>query len=419
MSQSTRLGLPYIQPQQSQKHVTANETFRRLDILVQLSVKSATLDVEPASPADGDAFILPASASGASWTSMTAGDIAAFQDGAWRAIAPGAGWRAFIEDEAGFRYFGGSAWAVETGGAVPMSVAQFGVNATADPVNRLAVKSDAALFSHDDVTPGAGDMRVVINKSGETKTGSLLFQQAFSGRAEIGLTGGDDLAFKVSDDGAAWTEAMTVKGDGKVGVNTAAPAAPFELHVDGSLTNSTLISSDDLIITKESGPPAFAGIVASASAFARMVFKGAKARGTLSAPEAAVSGDLTFTLLGAVYDGATTRGTASIEMRVDGAVSSGVAPQRIEFMTGADAVRTERMRITSGGNVGVGKTAPTTKLDVDGAVRVKSYAKAALPSASSAGAGAIVHVADEAGGSVLAFSDGAGWRRVTDRALVS
>jgi hypothetical protein len=30
-----------------------------------------------------------------------------------------------------------------------------------------------------------------------------------------------------------------------------------------------------------------------------------------------------------------------------------------------------------------------------------------------------VHVTDDAGGSVLAFSDGANWRRVTDRAVVS
>ena len=34
-------------------------------------------------------------------------------------------------------------------------------------------------------------------------------------------------------------------------------------------------------------------------------------------------------------------------------------------------------------------------------------------------AGRIVFVADESGGAVLAYSDGADWRRVTDRAIVS
>lgn len=71
------------------------------------------------------------------------------------------------------------------------------------------------------------------------------------------------------------------------------------------------------------------------------------------------------------------------------------------------------------GNVGVATDAPTTELHVNGALRVQSYAVASLPSPSAAGSGAVLHVYDEAGGSVLAFSDGGSWRRVTDRAVVS
>jgi hypothetical protein len=53
------------------------------------------------------------------------------------------------------------------------------------------------------------------------------------------------------------------------------------------------------------------------------------------------------------------------------------------------------------------------------AMRLPSYAKAALPSATDYHPG-LVFVSDEAGGAVIAFSDGAGnWRRVTDRAIVS
>ncbi len=62
--------------------------------------------------------------------------------------------------------------------------------------------------------------------------------------------------------------------------------------------------------------------------------------------------------------------------------------------------------------------APACALDVEGPVRVKAYAVTSLPSAS-AGAGQIIYVSDESGGAVLAFSDGAAWRRVTDRAVVS
>jgi hypothetical protein len=47
----------------------------------------------------------------------------------------------------------------------------------------------------------------------------------------------------------------------------------------------------------------------------------------------------------------------------------------------------------------------------------KSYTVATLPSADPEGQ--IIYVSDEAGGAVLAFSDGTDWRRVTDRAVVS
>lgn len=49
----------------------------------------------------------------------------------------------------------------------------------------------------------------------------------------------------------------------------------------------------------------------------------------------------------------------------------------------------------------------------------ESFEAATLPSASEAGAGKMIYVSNEAGGPVLAFSDGSNWRRVTDRAVVS
>lgn len=50
--------------------------------------------------------------------------------------------------------------------------------------------------------------------------------------------------------------------------------------------------------------------------------------------------------------------------------------------------------------------------------RLKSYTVATLPAAASSG-DSVVTVTDETGGYTLAFSDGANWRRVTDRAIVS
>jgi hypothetical protein len=54
-----------------------------------------------------------------------------------------------------------------------------------------------------------------------------------------------------------------------------------------------------------------------------------------------------------------------------------------------------------------------------GTPRLPTAPVAALPSAVGAGGGAMLFVPDDAGGAVVAFSDGLAWRRVTDRALVS
>lgn len=51
-------------------------------------------------------------------------------------------------------------------------------------------------------------------------------------------------------------------------------------------------------------------------------------------------------------------------------------------------------------------------------VSLPSHPKAALPAAANY-PGGLIYVSDESGGAVPAFSDGAAWRRVTDRAVVS
>ena len=56
---------------------------------------------------------------------------------------------------------------------------------------------------------GNGDVQVKLNKEALTDTASILFQTGFSGRAEIGLAGGDGLSLKVSADGAAWNTALS------------------------------------------------------------------------------------------------------------------------------------------------------------------------------------------------------------------
>ncbi len=197
---SPNLNLPYILAAQAQKHVTHNEAVRMLDAIVQLSVRDRDLAAPPPAPADGDRHIVAAAASGA-WTGKS-GEIAAYQDGAWAFYTPREGWTAWIADEDKLLAFNGSSW-VDAGTFT--SVPLLGINATADATNKLAVSSEAILFNHN----GAG-VQEKLNKNAAGDTASMLFQTGFSGRAELGTTGDDDLHLKVSPDGSSWKEAMVV-----------------------------------------------------------------------------------------------------------------------------------------------------------------------------------------------------------------
>lgn len=205
MTDTANLALPLIEGSQAQKHVTHNEAIAALDLIVQLAVVSRQAAAPPASPAEGARWIVAASPSGA-WAGH-AGAIAAWQAGGWVFYAPQAGWLAYVQDESVLAVFTGAAWVNALGSAAP---GLLGINTTAALPNRLAVKSDAVLLAADDVTPGSGDMRLMFSKAAAARTAALMFQDAYSGRAEIGLSGDDDLHLKVSADGASWTEALTV-----------------------------------------------------------------------------------------------------------------------------------------------------------------------------------------------------------------
>ncbi len=115
MDTTATLGLPYILGAQAQKHVTHNEALTALDALVQLSVLDKDLAEPPIGPSEGDRYIVPAGAGGA-WTGK-AGQVAAFQGGAWAFYLPGTGWLAFVADEGVLRAFDGAAWQLQSGGS--------------------------------------------------------------------------------------------------------------------------------------------------------------------------------------------------------------------------------------------------------------------------------------------------------------
>ena len=110
MSNTTNLVLPYLAVGQAQKHVTVNETLRRLDAVVQLTVVSASTTAEPGSPGDGAVYIVPSGKSGTQWASFANWSLGYYRDGAWEQISPREGWLAYVADTDLLLHYTGSAW---------------------------------------------------------------------------------------------------------------------------------------------------------------------------------------------------------------------------------------------------------------------------------------------------------------------
>ena len=361
MDTSANLNLPYLLPSQAQKHVTVNEALRRLDALVQIGLTSRSLTSPPGVPADGERYI-PADGADGDWEGH-GGHIAAFQDGSWAFFTPQEGWLAFIADENLLLVWREGDWHDVVAPALNPA-GMIGINATADTVNRLAVSSAASMFGH----AGAGH-QLKLNKAGTGETASCLFQSDYSGRAEIGLVGSDDLTFKLSPDGASFASSLTLKSDtGFAGFGTDAPVSRIHVQQEHD------------------------------------------ARLTIDTVNAASGGG--FDILNST-NGQNWRVTGSPTNFKVRDHTAGL--DKIQFYPGAAGTGS----IINTPRFGIGTSSPTAQLHVEGAVRIGASAKASLPDAAGTGAGALLLVTDESGGAVLAFSDGTHWRRVTDRAVVS
>lgn len=248
---SPRLDLPYLLPAQAQKHVTHNEALRLLDGITQLAVKSFGATTPPGGPTSGDMYALGLSPTGA-WAGQD-GKLALWSENAWMFLTPGEGWLAWGEAEAKLQVYTGGDW--QSLAADLSNPDSLGINTTADMVNRLAVASDASLFTND-----GGGHQLKINKATIGDTASQLYQTNWSGRAEIGLMGDDDFQFKVSPDGSSWVNAITLdKDNGRMtiaGISGRIPVYNTGNSVfigDGAGLNDDLSANQNVFIGNNAG----------------------------------------------------------------------------------------------------------------------------------------------------------------------
>lgn len=193
-----RLSLPLLAAAQAQKHVTLNEALLTLDRTVQCAVLSRALTEPPPIPAEGASYMVPAGPSGA-WAGH-GNKLATWSVGGWDFYVPPAGFVVWIVSESILAVWDGALWRT-----LGESAGRLGINTTADATNRLAVASPATLLTH----AGQGH-QLKINKASAADNASLLFQSAFSGRAEFGVPSGNDFEIKVSADGTVWRTALRV-----------------------------------------------------------------------------------------------------------------------------------------------------------------------------------------------------------------
>lgn len=117
MANTTNLKLPLVAGGQAQKHVTVNETFQRLDVLVQMRLAGVGATVPPNSPAAGDLYALGPGASDA-WAGHD-GEIAMFLNNGWDFLVPDPGWRAFDAATGVPVTFDGVDWVAGAGSVSP------------------------------------------------------------------------------------------------------------------------------------------------------------------------------------------------------------------------------------------------------------------------------------------------------------
>ena len=164
----------------------------------------------------------------------------------------------------------------------------------------------------------------------------------------------DDEAIKfitsLQDDWNSRVEALTIAGNGNVGINTSPSDA--KLHV---LMTSPEEKNFRIERISDYAPRA-AGVLSR------------RARGTVNSPAAVQSDDALASLVSQAYDGNEYLTSAWMRMEVDGNVSDNVIPTRILFNTmdslGNWNPETPRVVITNTGNIGVGTAHPESKFHI-------------------------------------------------------
>ncbi|WP_299675919.1 DUF2793 domain-containing protein [uncultured Roseobacter sp.] len=205
---SSCLSLPFIQPNQAQKHVTHNEALRILDVLTQLAVLTDDQPTAPADPAEGDRHIVGDAATG-DWAGHD-GQLTLFENGLWQYFEPKSGWRAYVTGRDALVVFDGSEW-IDLDSDELQEISTFGLGMVTVPTAPFSAKLNGALWTAlYQADGGDGDIISTLNKETAADDAGFVFQQDFGTRALFGLFGSDNIRLATSPNGTDFRDGMIV-----------------------------------------------------------------------------------------------------------------------------------------------------------------------------------------------------------------
>lgn len=244
-----RLALPELAAAQSQKHVTVNEALVKLDALTDLYLTGMTLTAPPASPLDGDAYLVASGGTGA-WSGYD-GKIAYCIDGAWRFYTPFNGLRAYNAADSKAYFYTGSAWqevsvnkiggySVTLSGAIAMSGA-YSFAGTLTGNTTVTYPTSGTLATTNTAQTISGAKTFTATPTFNNATYSALFT---GGNVGIG-TANPGTKLEVNLAGANQRGAITLLSGGAtnyVSLGIGRTANDFEIGI-ASATNNFLVGS--------------------------------------------------------------------------------------------------------------------------------------------------------------------------------
>ncbi|MNK12013.1 hypothetical protein D3C87_300690 [compost metagenome] len=238
-------------------------------------------------------------------------------------------------------------------------------------------------------TPASNDnigiLDFVTSNGAGSKVGARLISTSQGTGGASGF--GANMSFQTKADNGSLTERFRINNDGNIGVGTTAPISKFTVNSNANVAQPMNIYLEQAALAVV-GADATKNRVLLDSYGATSYLSFRRAGGTAASPTATVSGNI-LGVINAVGYGATdyAGGAASISLRATEAWSDTANGSAISFETtangSASTTVTERMRIDHSGNVGIGTTAPSEKLEISGGnLKVVGVATCVLGTAS-------------------------------------